>query len=778
MKSILLRALLLTSFLFLGWSYGEANADMIWSSKCGEIKPNQNPPPQQMNCLLTNAALEENIPPEIVKAVAAKESDWRQFDQDSGQPLISQDGGIGIMQITNLANYDQEKLKYDISYNIQAGVEILKSMYVRTDLPKIKNAGQEDIENWYFPVMAYNGTKPVNSPLYQLDGSKNTKAYQERVFDFLEKDSFLVDLERDSRKLAQFPFSTANFIYNRDSDENIIFNIMEYTIIDPLHTSRYLFHTGDKVFVTDNYVNLRSEPSSSSDSSILMKNNTLIINGDFAFDQSPDSQNRFVWYPVLTEDKKLAGYISSAYISDKPIVESPTNVKVISNSYNSIKVSWSAVSGVSGYEIYRSTSSTGTFTKIATTSSNSFTNTSLSPGTTYYYKVRAYKSGTTLSYSLLSSVSSAKPIPATPISVKASSSSYNSIKTNWSAVSGANGYLVYRATSSTGSYSYVGSTTSTSYNSTGLETNKPYYYKIRAYKTVGTTKIYSNYSAIVSAKPIPSAPATVKASSSSYNSIKTNWSAVSGANGYLVYRATSSTGSYSYVGSTTSTSFNNTGLATNKLYYYKIRAYRTVGSTKVYSNYSAIVTAKPIPSTPASVKAASSSYNSIKTNWSAVSGASGYLVYRATSSTGSYAYVGSTTSSSFTNTGLATNKPYYFKIRAYRTVGSTKVYSNYSAIVTAKPIPSVPTNFKASRLSSKSIKLTWNSVSGASGYQLYRSTSKTGTYSLVKSTTAKYYINSGLTKGKTYYYKLRAYRTLGAQKVYSGWTSIISCKPY
>ena len=35
------------------------------------------------------------------------------------------------------------------------------------DLPEIKGAGREVIENWYFPVMAYNGIKPVNSPLYQ-----------------------------------------------------------------------------------------------------------------------------------------------------------------------------------------------------------------------------------------------------------------------------------------------------------------------------------------------------------------------------------------------------------------------------------------------------------------------------------------------------------------------------------------------------------------------------------------------------------------------------------
>src|SRR5207344_1418681 len=97
----------------------------------------------------TNAAIDADIPPEVVKAVATQESGWKQFKD--GKPYISDDGGIGIMQITNKPNLDQEKLKYDIYYNIEAGIDILNSMYDdRTDLPTIKGAGRDVIENWYF----------------------------------------------------------------------------------------------------------------------------------------------------------------------------------------------------------------------------------------------------------------------------------------------------------------------------------------------------------------------------------------------------------------------------------------------------------------------------------------------------------------------------------------------------------------------------------------------------------------------------------------------------
>ncbi|MCM3729661.1 Ig-like domain-containing protein [Neobacillus cucumis] len=318
MRSILLKVFLLTCFILPVWTHENASAEMTWPAKCasfGALMPNQNPSFQYINCLLTNAALAANIPPEVVKAVAVQESGLRQFD--SGKPLITPDSGIGIMQITNQSSYDQQRLKDDIIYNIQAGVDILSSMYQRKDLPKIKEAGPEVIENWYFPVMAYNGTKPINSPFVQKDGSRNADAYQEEVFTKIEQNSFL-----DNTKLGQYPFSTADFVYKSGSAENILFNKLQYTLTDQMHASMSLFQTGNKV-VTIGEVNLRSKPTTQNSPilKLLAKNTTLIINGDFKYDQNISSLNQFVWYPVKTEDQKLVGYIPSAYIIKK--LESP-----------------------------------------------------------------------------------------------------------------------------------------------------------------------------------------------------------------------------------------------------------------------------------------------------------------------------------------------------------------------------------------------------------------------------------------------------------------------
>ncbi|MGG0846830.1 immunoglobulin-like domain-containing protein [Peribacillus simplex] len=300
-------------------------------SSFGEIQPNKNPSHKQINCLLTNAAIEAEIPPEVVKAVATQENgDWRQFN-DAGKPIISGDGGIGLMQLTNKSGYDQKRLGNDIVYNIEAGVEVLSGMYSRNDhdLPKIEGAGRRVIENWYFPVMAYNGTKPVNSPLYQESGKRNVNAYQEEVFAELENQSFL-----KSTKLAIYPFSTSDFQYDRESTENIIFKKLEYTLTDQTHDSVYWFMPEDKVVTTSN-ANIRKEISTTVGAVLVPPNTSLIIKGNFDYHESKG--NKFVFYPVQTEDGKIKGYVSSAYISNRPSSVVPIkdmNKPVISGATN------------------------------------------------------------------------------------------------------------------------------------------------------------------------------------------------------------------------------------------------------------------------------------------------------------------------------------------------------------------------------------------------------------------------------------------------------------
>ena len=75
---------------------------------------------------------------------------------------------------------------------------------------------------------------------------------------------------------------------------------------------------------------------------------------------------------------------------------------------------------------------------------------------------------------------------------------------------------------------------------------------------------------------------------------------------------------------------------------------------------------------------------------------------------------------------------------------------------------------KASSPSPKRIKLTWNKISGAKSYVVYRATSKNGTYKKITTVKGISYINKSLKKGKTYYYKVRAlHKNAEANSAYS-----------
>ena len=174
-----------------------------------------------------------------------------------------------------------------------------------------------------------------------------------------------------------------------------------------------------------------------------------------------------------------------------------------------------------------------------------------------------------------------------------------------------------------------------------------------------------------------STPTISSAASSGVHSVKVSWNAQGGVTGYRVYKATSATGTYSYVGSTAMNTYNCTGLTTGKTYYFKVKAYCSGGEVAKYGSASAYKAGKPMPPTP-SVTAVSGSYTSAKLSWKAISGATAYQIYRATSATGAYSYLKTTTSTSYTNTSLTTGKTYYYKVRAYHTESNgTKYYSSF-----------------------------------------------------------------------------------------------------
>lgn len=270
-------------------------------------------------------------------------------------------------------------------------------------------------------------------------------------------------------------------------------------------------------------------------------------------------------------------------------------------------------------------------------------------------------------------------------------------------------------------------------------------------------------------------PATSKLSASLYGNddVSLTWNKVNGASGYYVYYKKSSSSSYIYKGTTTNLSYKIANLSDNTSYTFKVCAYYKKGSSNVASSKYKTVSISTLRDLKAPSKLTLSlyEYNKVKVSWSKVSYAKGYYVYYKKSTSKSYTYAGKTTGTSFNKANLSAGANYYFKVVPYGVSGSKIILDDSYKTASIYTLKKLATP-KVTKSTSKAVKITWTNIAGESGYQISKSTKKSGesVVSTVSTTTGKSATVSA-TKGKGYYYKVRAFKKVGSKVVYGPWST-------
>ncbi len=353
------------------------------------------------------------------------------------------------------------------------------------------------------------------------------------------------------------------------------------------------------------------------------------------------------------------------------------------------------------------------------------------------------------------------------------------------------GYKIYYGTSS-GNYSQsidVGNVVTHTLNN--LTDDVTYYFATTAYNTSNIETPYSNEIHCLNTTSscvgggggggggdtqAPTIPANLSAQAVSSSQINLSWTASTdniGVTGYRIYRcAGSSCTPSTQIATSTTNSYSNTGLSASTTYTYRVSAYDAAGNVSSPSASASATTSSSgdtqAPTVPTGLSGQAISSSQINLSWAASTdniGVTGYRIYRCIGSNCTpNNQIATSTTNSYSNTGLSASTTYTYRVSAYDAAGNV---SSQSASATATTLsggggdtqaPTVPTGLSGQAISSSEINLSWAASTdnvGVTGYRIYLN----GV--LIDTSATNSYSDTGLSASTTYTYSVSAYDAAG-----------------
>jgi titin len=461
----------------------------------------------------------------------------------------------------------------------------------------------------------------------------------------------------------------------------------------------------------------------------------------------------------------------------------PMNLTAITISRSQINIAWQDKSAnEDSFKIERKTGAEGVFAEIAKLRPNvtGYADNNLAGNTTYFYRMRALNAGGYSNYSNEASATTLPNPPAPPSHLIATAVSNQRINLAWKdSADNEVGLNIERRLSTAINYinlATVGANV-TSFADTALAADTKYFYRLRAYNSGG----HSGYSNETSATTLPNPPATPSnliVTSASNVQIEVAWLDKSNNEaGFKIERKTGQAGTFAEIGAVEAnvTSHASGDLNPNTKYFFRVRAYNA-GGASAYSNILETATLPDRPAAPSHLTATTVNSARINLAWldNATNEDSFKIERKAATvgmeSAGAYAQVAQVSANvtRYSDTNLAGNVAYFYRVRAYN-AGGFSDYANEASATTPPSPPAAPGNLTATTVSNTQINLAWQDNStNEDSFRIERKSGAAGAFALVTKLGANVtnYSDNKLKGNTAYFYRVRALNG-GGQSSYS-----------
>jgi len=431
------------------------------------------------------------------------------------------------------------------------------------------------------------------------------------------------------------------------------------------------------------------------------------------------------------DTSKSSSYSNTVSVSFK--LDTPSVGIAMDDVLGKATLNWEAVQGAKSYEIWRATSETGKYTRVATTKASvlTYTDKYASVGTRYYYKVRAVASSSKFNSGYSTIFSATSYCAQAELSIKLDTASGKPV-ISWAKVSGASKYQIFRQLPGEETYTLIAEQTGVTYTDKTAPVDVLCSYQV---VVLGKTEELNSRTVDTASIACGLAKPVLKGTITDQGKPQLTWDAVEGAVKYEVYRSTKSNKGYTLLGDAYSTGVDDMSAATGKTYYYKVVA---VGENGKSAQSSYVKLTGKCATPMIYVQNAASGKPLI--SWGKVSGAKQYTVYRATSETGKYSKLGTTKSLTYEDKKASSGKTYFYKVVAN---GSKSTYnSGYSYPLSCDVICGTPSVTVKVDTATGKPSLSWKKIDQAAGYRIFRMLPGEETFTLIAEQTAVSFIDT------------------------------------